>query len=519
MPGVLLILDGWGLGPPGPGNALDEAHTPTLDRLVGDHQLAALAAAGTAVGLDAGVVGNSETGHITIGAGRYVEYDSRRVTRLSSPAELAANPVFGALCQRLREQDSCLHLVGLCSNGAIHSNLSTVDALLGAARRAEVPKVKVHAITDGRDVSDGTARACLAQLQSYLDRHELGNMATISGRAHAMAKGIPTAALAATCRAIVDADTPCATSLEQAFGDHSDQQIPPRVLHTEQATPLPIAAGDEVLLFNHRSDRTQNLANALVERLGPDRVTTLVRYDTAADLACLVDRADATGGLADQLDARGLRSVRIAEPEKFAHVTYYLNGRSTHHHPQEEHQEIPGGGGEATYRQHPETNLAELTTAISVAVARPDVALVVANLANIDVIGHTGDLTATIRAAEAVDLAVDQILRCAHDEQRWVLLVGDHGNGEDMVRPGPDGQPRPYGGHTTNPVPLVLVPAPAENPTAAARRQASAESLHSLADVAALVLALLEPIAYPSGGAHSASAPLPVAIGCSDRLS
>lgn len=484
--GILLILDGWGIGPAGPANAITAADTPTLDRIVKNHLLAQLTASGTDVGMEPGVVGNSETGHITIGAGRTIDYDSLRVAQTMNEGALADTAAFAAVGDRLKRSGGVLHLVGLCSSGAIHSALEHVDVLLDSAKHVGVPAVMVHAITDGRDVSDGTAARCLQQLQSYLDGHGLGVIATVTGRGHAMPKGSGGDGVAATCRAITDAHGARAGSVADALESFSDQHVPPTVLDTAAHRPAPIGPDDEILLFNFRSDRTQQLADAIADRLGPHRVTTLARYDTRHPLQCLIDRADASGGLSDQLELRGLRTVRIAEPEKFDHVTYYLDGRDRRDRPLDEHVAVPGRGGERTYLEHPETNLDGVVDEIGRAAARHEIALVVANLHNIDVIGHTGDLAATILATEAVDRAVSAVLDHAAVHDRWVLLVGDHGNAEEMTRAGVDGVETPYGGHTTNSVPLVLVPAdPREGPP-------TLPPTASLADVTPTILALLE---------------------------
>ncbi|CAO0836351.1 phosphoglycerate mutase (2,3-diphosphoglycerate-independent) OS=Streptomyces microflavus OX=1919 GN=HUT09_01725 PE=3 SV=1 [Streptomyces microflavus] len=264
-----------------------------------------------------------------------------------------------------------------------------------------------------------------------------------------------------------------------------EEWVEPSVVTGGDGAPAgPVRDGDVVLFTNFRSDRIQQLADHLHRDLAARGVTflSLAQYDTDAAIPALVHRADAGGGLAARLAEMGLRSVRIAEAEKFEHVTYYLNGREAAVAPVEEHVRI-SGATPPDYRAGPEMSIGQVTEAVGSAARRDDVPLVVANLANIDVVGHTGDHAATVRAAEHTDRAVEALCRVASETGRWVLLVGDHGNAEKMLTES-DGVRRPYGGHTTNPVPAVLVPAEGQQVD---RPQGAA----TLADIAPSVLSLL----------------------------
>jgi 2,3-bisphosphoglycerate-independent phosphoglycerate mutase len=266
-----------------------------------------------------------------------------------------------------------------------------------------------------------------------------------------------------------------------------DEWVRPTVVATAQPPAGRVDDGDAVLFFNFRSDRISQLADALLDHLALTRdvnAWSLAEYDTRVPIPALVSRADASGGLGDVLACQGLRSVRIAESEKFEHVTFYINGRKRQVSDVEEHVRIEGGSG-ADYRSHPEMNVDAVAEAAAAAAGRDEVTLVLANLANIDVVGHTGDAEATRRAAEQTDRAVGRVLKAARAAGRWVMLVGDHGNGEVMAVLDADGRQRPYGGHTTNPVPVVVLPVPGmslpdELPTG-----------RSLADVAPTILTLL----------------------------
>lgn len=495
-PGVLLVLDGWGHAQPAEDNAITRAKTPVLDALAAKHASTLLDASGESVGLPTGTVGNSEIGHMVIGAGRPLAYDSLLVQRAIEGGDLRRHPEFGATLDRLAGEGRALHVIGLMSDGRIHADIEHVAELLAVAAEHEVPRVWIHAITDGRDVADDTAVACLRQVESIAARIGIGAIATVTGRGYALDKSGDLALSTSTALAIADGAGEHATSAEAAAtaSTRGDVWVAPTALTGPDGLPVgPIAPGDAILFANFRSDRIQQLADVLLEYLAPREVAawSLAQYDTRTAIPALVLRADAAGGLADEFERHGLRSVRVAEKEKFEHVTYYVNGRDARRRDVEEHVMIRGDGA-ADYVARPEMNIDRVAAAVAEACARPEVALVVANLANIDVVGHTGDLAATIQATEYTDLAVERICAAAEAAGRWVVLVGDHGNAECMTRPGADGTPRPYGGHTTNPVFAIVVPAPGTT---------APETLPddgTLADIAPTVLALL---GRPAGSA------------------
>ncbi len=458
--GTLLILDGWGHAPPGWGNAIAAAPTPTLDRLAATHPGPLLAASGAAVGLPDGVVGNSEIGHLVIGAGRPLEYDSLLVQRQVDSGELRDCPLLREACATLAATGGALHLVGLCSDGRIHSDIAHFGELLRAAANARVRSVWIHAITDGRDVADDTAAQHLVRLTAMAAEAGAGAVATVVGRNYAMDKSGKAELTAKACALLLDgvgehSARDAVSAVREAGGDAG-------LAPTTIAEATSVRDGDVILFANFRSDRTTPLVDMTCDRLAATGragvcLLSLTQYDTCAPVPALVSRTDASGGLADGLEVAGARSVRIAEQEKFEHVTFFINGRDSRPRPREEHVCVPTAAGDR-YTSRPEMNLATVARHVVAAGARDDVDLVVANLANMDVVGHTGDYAATVLAAEAVDRAVEQICAAAHRVRRWVLLVGDHGNAEQMYRSVKGGVGEPYGGHTHNPVPCVLVP-------------------------------------------------------------
>ncbi|GHH92961.1 2,3-bisphosphoglycerate-independent phosphoglycerate mutase [Streptomyces capillispiralis] len=487
-PGVLLVLDGWGHAPPAEDNALSSARTPVLDELLATCPSTLADASGEAVGLLPGTVGNSEIGHMVIGAGRPLPYDSLLVQRAIDAGTLRTDSRLGATLGRTAASSGALHLIGLCSDGQIHAHVEHLSELLAAAAAHRVDRVFLHAITDGRDVADGTSETYLARVAELAGQAGAGRIATVVGRGYAMDKAGDLELTEQAVALVADGRGTRAGSVREAVSASArgDEWVPPTVL--APAGDATVRDGDAVVWFNFRSDRIQQFADLLADRLTATGrrvdMLSLAQYDTRTAIPALVPRADASGGLADELAAAGLRSVRIAEAEKFEHVTYYVNGRDDTVRAVEEHVRVTGDG-KPDYVARPGMNLDRVTRAVTDAVARADVDLVVANLANIDVVGHTGNLAATVTACEATDTAVRDILDAARAAGRWVLAVGDHGNAEKMTKRAPDGGTRPYGGHTTNPVPLVIVPAPGGGSAPVLPERAT------LADVAPTVLHLL----------------------------
>jgi 2,3-bisphosphoglycerate-independent phosphoglycerate mutase len=486
-PGILLVLDGWGHAAPADDNAVHAAHTPVLDELVATQPSTLADASGEAVGLLPGTVGNSEIGHMVIGAGRPLPYDSLLVQQRIDSGALRADDQLGAVLATLATSGNALHLIGLCSDGQIHANVQHLGELLAAAAAHQVDRVWIHAITDGRDVADHTGVDYLNRVAELADEAGAGQIATVIGRGYAMDKAGNLELTDQAVQLVADGHgTPVADGQQAArTSERGDEWVSPSILNGVGYAQ--VANGDAVVWFNFRSDRIQQFADRLLDHLAATdrtiRTLSLAQYDTRADIPALVQRADASGGLADELTAAGVRSIRIAEAEKFEHVTYYVNGRDSSVRAVEKHQRITGDS-KPDYIARPQMNLDRVTDAV-LAAAHTDADLVIANLANIDVVGHTGNHTATVKACEHTDAAVARIVNAAHESGRWLLLVGDHGNAEKMTKQAPDGTTRPYGGHTTNPVPLVIVPPLSSAPPAPLPERVT------LADVAPTVLHLL----------------------------
>ncbi|MBK0372959.1 2,3-bisphosphoglycerate-independent phosphoglycerate mutase [Streptomyces sp. RB110-1] len=484
IPGILLVLDGWGHADESEANALAAASTPYLDRLLATCPTVLADASGSAVGLLPGTVGNSEIGHMVIGAGRPIPYDSLLVHEEISSGRMGSNETLTDVLTQLSETGGTLHLIGLCSDGMIHADVRHLRELLRIAARFAVPQVHIHAVTDGRDVADGTAAVYLDLVDTFVSEAGIGQVVTVVGRGYALDKSGRRDLTEKVALAVVDGKGEMIGEPRDALAltDRGDEWVPPCVvIGAGGAPPGGVRDGDAVLFTNFRSDRIQQLADDLYQRLSgrPVAFLSLAQYDTQAPVPPLVHRSDASGGLAAELASHGVRSVRVSEAEKFEHVTYYINGRDATVVPVEEYVKVTGDTT-PDYTTRPAMNIDRVAEAVVTAAGRDDVSLVIANLANIDVVGHTGDFDATRLAAEHTDRAVEAICRTAQSAGRWVLLVGDHGNAEKMLTE----TGKPYGGHTTNPVPAVLVPVPGQ-------QVATSPESATLADIAPSVLGLL----------------------------
>jgi 2,3-bisphosphoglycerate-independent phosphoglycerate mutase len=498
-PGILLILDGWGQAPPGPANAIAAADSPFLDKLAADPHGLLLDASGGAVGLPEGVVGNSEIGHLVMGAGRPLEYDSLLVERQVQSGALRSHPMLREVCERLVPEGGTLHLVGLSSDGRIHSDIAHLPAVLWAARDCGLDQVEIHAITDGRDVPDRTSGMYLSRLTTMAKEIGVGSVASVIGRDYAMDKSGREDLTVQATRLLLDGEAECTVpDAESAVRtDKGDGSVPPTAVTGARGRPAGVRDGDAIVFMNFRSDRTAPLADMVAASLTASgrtrvRLVSLGQYDTETEIPALVPRADASGGVADALEAADVRSVRIAEREKFEHVTFFLNGRDARRRRGEEHRLVPSAA-DGPVQEHPKMNVAEVARSVIDSAARHDVGLVVANLANMDVVGHTGDFAATRAAVAAVDRAAAQICAAARDTGRWALLVGDHGNAEQMLTPSEAGEAStvPYGGHTCNRVPCALVPVRDER--LAFPRASSAAAIPSIGPTILRLLGLAVP--------------------------
>ncbi len=468
-PVVLMILDGFGLNPNREGNAIAQANAPTLHGLLEEQPVSRIDAAGTSVGLPEGQIGNSEVGHMNIGAGRIVHQPLTRINEAIRSGDFFANRVLGEAFDRVKAADNTLHLMGLVSDGGVHSHQDHVRALLEMAQRRNLTdRVAVHAFLDGRDVPPRSAKPFLKRLRSDLDRMGVGTIATVSGRYYAMDRdkrwdrtrqAYDAMVLGASRYRYRDA----IEALEAAYErDENDEFVQPTVLVDEEDRARSrVEDGDSVVFFNFRPDRARQLTRAFTEEGFSefDRTersvffTTLTEYDEEFDLPVAYPPLDLRNVLGERLSDLGLKQYRTAETEKYAHVTFFLNGGREDPFPGEERTLIPSPKV-ATYDQQPEMSAPEITEALVDRLESEQDDLLVVNYANPDMVGHTGDLGAAIEAIEALDECVQQVLEAVRERGGEMLITSDHGNCELMIDPETGGN---HTAHTTNPVPLIYV--------------------------------------------------------------
>ena len=442
---TLVILDGWGCAPPGPGNAVELASTPVFDALWARYPHTTLKASGEAVGLPAGQMGNSEVGHLTIGSGRVLDQDFQRVNRAIADGSLFANPALVGAFERAKERGTNVHLLGLVSYGGVHSHIDHLRALLELARRQGLEeRTFVHAFTDGRDVSPHSAVKDLAELPD--DR-----IAGIAGRYYAMDRDQRWERTDRAYETIVSGghvwgQTPAEAVQASYEAGVTDEFIVPIAL---EGRPR-LGQGDAAIFFNFRPDRARQLAIKLFEA-GFD-LTTMTRYHE--DFACPVafEEQDVEEAMAEVLAAHGVRQLHVAETEKYAHVTYFFNGGREDEWRGETRILVPSPRDVPSYDQKPEMSAHEVTRRFCGEVGR-GYAFAVVNFANPDMVGHTGSIPAVTKAVETTDTCLGEVVEAVESAGGVSLVTADHGNAEQMLEA--DGT-SPHTAHTTNPVPLVL---------------------------------------------------------------
>ncbi len=467
---TLVILDGWGIAPPGPGNAVELARTPVFDDLVARYPSTQLRASGPAVGLPDGQMGNSEVGHLTIGSGRILFQDLVRVSRAVEDGSLVENEALLGAFRRAKERGGDVHLLGLVSTGGVHSHIDHLRALLDLGRRAEMEeRTWVHAFTDGRDVSPHAAADDLATLPP--DR-----IATVVGRYYAMDRDKrwerTDRALDAIAGSVGEqADDPVAAVRASYERGVTDEFVEPVVL---RGRPRFDPAKDAAVVFNFRPDRARQLTQRLLEANAD--VVTMTRYSDDFDCPVAFGEQIVPDTLAETLSGAGLRQLHAAETEKYAHVTYFFNGGVEEPWLGEDRILVPSPRDVASYDLKPEMSALEVASRV-VAALGEGYRLCVVNFANPDMVGHTGVIPAVVEAVETADGCLGHVVEATHRAGGVCLVTADHGNAEKLLE---DDGVSPHTAHTTNPVPLVLTVA------GAALRDGG-----ELSDLAPTILALL----------------------------
>jgi 2,3-bisphosphoglycerate-independent phosphoglycerate mutase len=491
---VLTILDGWGYRAERENNAIALARKPTWDRIIREFPNTLIHTSGPHVGLPEGQMGNSEVGHLNIGAGRIIYMDITRIDLAIQSGELFRHELLLRAIERGRARQ--LHLLGLVSDGGVHSQLHHLFALLEMAKKNQVERVFVHAFMDGRDTPPNSGVDFLAALQQKISELGVGQIASISGRYYAMDRDNRWERMEKAYRALVRGEAefkhtdPLQAVRDSYARDVTDEFILPIVITDAQGTPrTTIRDSDAVIFFNFRADRARQMTRALTEP-GFDKIAdparpkdllyvSMTRYDrTFTWVPYAFGPQTLENILANILAQHGLKNLRVAETEKYAHVTYFFNGGIEKPFDLEERILVPSPKV-PTYDLKPEMSAEGITDTIVNAVAKGDFSVIVSNFANADMVGHSGKLEPTVKAVEAVDACLGRIYAALREKGGTWLISADHGNAETMVDP-ETGQPHTF--HTTNPVPFVVVSNDAQ-----LRLRADG----SLRDIAPTLLALL----------------------------
>ena len=462
---VLVILDGWGIGHNEPGNAILAADTPVMDRLLASYPNATLRTSGEDVGLPAGQMGNSEVGHLNLGAGFVVYQWITRIDKAIRDGNFFANPVLLDLIDGCIERGSTLHAMGLVSDGGVHSHTRHLIALLELAKRRGLTKVAVHAFTDGRDTAPNSGLKFVTDLEEVMGTIGVGRIATVSGRYYAMDRDKRWERTRLAFDAIVDGLGKKASSAVEAIetsyaAGATDEFVVPTVV----GTPRSIQSGDAIFFFNFRSDRGRQLSEALAVPAfnGFERsrnvnetvsIGTMTRYEKGLPVSVAFEPHDVEFPVARLISEAGLTQFHCAETEKYAHVTFFLNGGREEPFPGEERVLVPSPKV-ATYDLQPSMSAPSVTSAVVAAIESDRFDFVIVNFANCDMVGHTGVLAAAIAAVETIDACLGRVVEATLAAGGVALVTADHGNAEEMI----DRETgMPMTAHTTNPVPVVLV--------------------------------------------------------------
>ena len=467
-PTVLLILDGYGERKEKDGNAIALANTPVMDKLKKEFPYVEGQASGLFVGLPDGQMGNSEVGHMNMGAGRIVYQELTRITKAIEDGDFFENKALKEAVEHCKKENTALHFMGLVSSGGVHSHIGHIYGLLELAKRAGLKKVYLHAFLDGRDTPPDSGKSFLMEVEKKMQELGVGEIATISGRYYAMDRDKNYDRVEKAYRAMVDGTGEKASSVEEAI-DASyakkvyDEFVLPTVIEKDGAVHT-VSDGDAMIFFNFRPDRAREICHAFCDdefnffNRGPRKKVFFVcftDYDpTIPNKRVAFEKEEIHNTLGEVVSNLGKNQLRIAETEKYAHVTFFFNGGKEEPYENEDRILIPSPKEVPTYDLKPEMSCYTVTEKLTEAIRSGKYDLVVANFANPDMVGHTGVLSAAIKAIEVVDECMGKVVDAVESMHGNIFILADHGNADIMID---EKTGEPYTAHTTNPVPFILV--------------------------------------------------------------
>ncbi len=460
-PVVLIILDGWGYREDANGNAIMAAKTPVIDSLWQAYPHTTIRTSGKDVGLPDGQMGNSEVGHLNIGAGRVVPQELVRISDAVEDGTILSNSALVKVCQQVKQSSGKLHLVGLCSDGGVHSHLSHLFGLLDLAKDQQLTDVCIHVVTDGRDTLPDSGIGYVKQLVEYIDQVGVGRIVTLSGRYYSMDRDRRWDRIEKAYTVMTQDGDGDGRSIVQAIQDSYAAGVTDEFILPTRIAPGAVEPGDGVIFFNFRPDRARQLTQAFVDpnftSFERDLIpslpfVTFTQYDPSLAVSVAFEPQNLNNILGEVIAEHGLRQFRCAETEKYAHVTYFFNGGIEEPFKGEDRELIPSPQV-ATYDRAPAMSAEAVTTAAIAALEKRIYSLVVLNYANPDMVGHTGNMEATVQALETVDTCLGRLLEAIIRVGGSAIIIADHGNAETMW----DENGNPWTAHTTNPVPFILV--------------------------------------------------------------
>ena len=466
-PVMLMILDGFGINEKEDGNAVKLANTPNIDKLMKKFQTTKIYTSGLKVGLPDGQMGNSEVGHTNIGAGRIVYQELTKITKSIEDGNFFAIPEFIEAIENCKKYNSKLHILGLVSDGGVHSHIRHLYGLLEMAKRRDFENVYVHCFLDGRDTPPASAENYITQLEEKMREKGIGKIASLSGRYYAMDRDKRWDRVKKCYDALVNGEGNKASSAIKAIEDSYqkevfDEFVEPTVICNGETPIATIQEHDSVIFFNFRPDRAREITRAIVDKDFKEFETKpmdlyyvcFTNYDeTMPNVQIAFKKELLKNTFGEVVSKAGFTQLRIAETEKYAHVTFFFNGGEEKQYPGEDRILVPSPKVE-TYDMQPEMSAEEVTQKVVEAIKSKKYNAIILNYANPDMVGHTGSLPAAIKAVETIDRCVEKIVEAILAHHGTILITADHGNADQMIdyKTG-----EPHTAHTTNPVPLILV--------------------------------------------------------------